>query len=71
VKSRYASAAVGYCLKTLAVGGEILTFNEDLYAPDRPDDWARNADSRRRWRRQMERRAEGHSLQVPVSALAA
>jgi hypothetical protein len=66
-----AEGAVGYCLKSLAVGGDISTFNDDLYAPDRPADWDRNADSRRRWRRQMERRARSESTGLILTQPAA
>lgn len=56
--------AVGYCLKTVGSPdhGDVTTYNDDLYAAERPFDWNKNAASRRRWRRQLERRAKAESL---------
>jgi hypothetical protein len=49
--------AVGYCLKLLdSPDGQVSSYNEDLYLPERPADWDRNGKSRRRFYRQMKRR---------------
>jgi hypothetical protein len=50
--------AVGYCLKLVgSPDGNISTYNDDLYTPERSVCWDKNAPARRRWRRQLERRA--------------
>lgn len=52
--------AVEYCLKLHgSFNGEIDIQNLDLYAPERPIGWNRNCWARRRWRRQLERQAQG------------
>jgi hypothetical protein len=64
--------AVGYCLKTVGSPdhGNITTYNDDLYAAERSVDWNKTAATRRRWRRQLERRAKAESLQGPCQLIA-
>jgi hypothetical protein len=47
-----------YLLKLLgSADGELTLEHCDLFQPEGPRDWNRNARTRRRWRRQLERRA--------------